>query len=326
MKYRVLGKTGYRVSEIGLGCWQLGGDFGSLDDIHVKRILDEARNQHINFFDTADVYGGGLSEQRIAQWKLNNTKEIIVATKVGRSSQLYPDKYTKEAVRSDIEESLKRLQTDAIDLLQVHCLPFEQLKSGDMFNWLEDFKQEGLIKHYGASVETVEEAIFCVQNTNIATLQIIFNLFRQDFSEQLFPLAQQANVGIIVRLPLASGLLSGTMAKDKAFAEEDHRNYNRNGDAFHVGETFAGIPFEKGVDLSNELKSMIPTDISLGQLALRWILDHPAVSTVIAGASRAQQVAENAYSCNLPKVDPALRQLLYNFYIQNVRNHIRGKI
>ena len=326
MKYRILGHSGYRVSEIGLGCWQLGGDFGPLDDTQSKRILDEALTQHINLYDTADVYGGGLSEQRISQWKRSKDKDVTVITKVGRNADLYPDGYTKEKVRASLEGSAKRLETSCIDLAQLHCVPFNVLKDGDIFNWMEEFKQEGLIRHYGASVETIEQALHCIDNSNITSLQIIFNLFRQDAVEQLFPKAQDKNVGIIVRLPLASGLLSGTMSTDRQFDESDHRNFNKNGEFFSVGETFSGIPFAKGVELSKQLKNMVPGEMALSQFALRWILDFPAVTTVIAGASRPQQVAENVLSSTLPKLDPNLKQRLADFYVQEVRPHIRGGI
>ena len=326
MKYRILGHSGYRVSEIGLGCWQLGGDFGPLDDIQAYRILDEALTQHINLYDTADVYGGGLSEQRLGKWRRTKEKDVMVITKVGRDAELFPNGYTKEKVRKSLEDSAKRLDSSCIDLAQLHCVPFHILKEGHIFQWMEDFQSEGLIRHYGASVETVEQGLFCLDNSNVTSLQVIFNLFRQDAIEELFPKAQEKNVGIIVRLPLASGLLSDTMNIDRKFDESDHRNYNQNGEFFNVGETFSGIPFAKGVELSKHIKHFAPKDIALSQFALRWILDFPAVTTVIAGTSRAQQVAENVLSSSLPKLDPNLRQRLADFYVQDVRPHIRGSI
>jgi aryl-alcohol dehydrogenase-like predicted oxidoreductase len=331
MQYRTLGKTGYRVSEIGLGCWQLGGDFGTMSDERAEAILDEAARQGINFWDTADVYGGGLSETRIGQWCLKNCdsqgkKRPTIVTKVGRNGELYPDKYAKGRVRASLVGSLERIGGNALDLAQLHCVPFEVLKQGEILNWLDEFKSEGLIRHYGASVETIEEALYCLERPGIATLQIIFSLFRQDAVEKLFPAAHKGNVGIIVRLPLASGLLGGKMKVNHEFAAEDHRNYNRDGQHFNVGETFSGLPFNKGVALADELKAMVPGNLPLGQFALRWILDHPAVSTIIAGTSRPEQVAENVAASETPPLDGDLHEKLTGFYRRKVRSHVRGPV
>ncbi|QEG37270.1 aldo/keto reductase [Bythopirellula goksoeyrii] len=331
MQYRTLGKTDLRVSEIGLGCWQLGGDFGTMEDERAVAILDEAAKQGITFWDTADVYGAGLSESRIGRWCEENCDQAgqprpTIVTKVGRSGELYPDKYTKERVRANLTASLERIGGDSLDLVQLHCVPIDLIKQGDILAWLEDFKSEGLIRHYGASVETIEEALYCVAQPGIATLQIIFSLFRQDAVEKLFAAAQRANVGIIVRLPLASGLLGGKMAASQQFAAEDHRHFNRDGQCFNVGETFAGLPFEKGVSLVEELKQLAPNDLPLGRFALRWILDHPAVSTIIAGSSRPEQVAENAQASDMAPLDGALHEELAAFYLARVRPLVRGAV
>lgn len=329
MKRRTLGKTGYQVSEIGLGCWQLGGDFGPLDDQRAQAILNEARDQHINFWDTADVYGAGQSESRIGHWLAVNPAvgfHPIVATKVGRGGELYPDKYTKDRVRASLEGSLRRLGGETLDLVQLHCVPFDVLKAGDIFSWMDDFQESGLIRHYGASVETVEEGLYCLGHPGIATLQIIFSLFRQDAIAELLPQAQAADVGIIVRLPLASGLLGGKMTVNEQFAEVDHRHYNRDGQRFNVGETFSGLPFATGIDLVDRLRRKLPADHTLGQWALRWILDHPQVSTIIAGTSRPAQVAENAAASALPPLSVEQHTDLAKFYADEIRPHIRGPV
>lgn len=327
MNYRQLGKTGYRVSEIGLGCWQLGGDFGPVADDTASAILESAAAHHINFWDTADVYGGGQSEQRIGDFP-HKPDNLLVATKVGRGQGLYPDGYRFADVRASLQASAQRLGVDTIDLAQLHCVPPEILRQGDIFTWMEDLQRSGLIRYYGASVETIEEAFTCLENPGLATLQIIFNLFRQDAAEALLHAAKEKNVGVIVRLPLASGLLSGKFTRDSRFAESDHRNYNRDGAAFSVGETFGGIPFEKGVALVDGLKTLLPdsADTDLAAQALRWILDHPAVSTIIAGASSPQQIARNASVSDLAPLSESSHQTLAEYYQQQVRPHIRGDI
>lgn len=325
MEFRRLGKTDYQVSQIGLGCWQLGGDFGAIGDETATAILAQAQALDVSFWDTADVYGGGLSESRIGTY-LPLAKGTLVATKVGRNGDLFPDKYTKEKVRESLEGSAKRLGVEALDLAQLHCVPTNILQDGEIFEWMDDLQKDGLIKHWGASVETIEEALLCIKHPGVATLQIIFNLFRQDAVEKLLPQAEAADVGIIVRLPLASGLLSGKFGKDHTFAKEDHRNYNRDGAAFSVGETFSGIPFEKGVELTSELETMAPKDWPMSHLALRWILDQPAVSTIIAGVSRPDQLADNVAAGERAPLPASLAADLAKFYADKVRPNVRGDI
>ena len=324
MKLRPLGKSGYQVSEMGIGCWQLGNDFGPVEDSQASEILSAADENHINFWDTADVYGGGLSETRIGAYTKTNPKQRIIATKVGRDGALYPDGYSKDKVKSNIEGSIKRLGVEALDLVQLHCVPTDVLKSGDLLSWMEDFQQDGLIKHFGVSVETIEEALFAVTHPKLTSIQTIFNLFRQDHITELFPQAIENNVGIIVRLPLASGVLSGKMKKDQQFAEGDHRNYNKDGAFFSVGETFSGVPFETAVNFAEELKIWVPEGFSLAQMAMRWLLDQEAVSTVITGASKPSQVSENASVSSLPPLPEELHQSLSSFYFNKVKHHIRG--
>ncbi len=324
MERRRLGKSGYDVSEVGLGCWQLGDDFGPISDDRAVAILEAADASGIDFWDTADVYGAGLSERRIGDYMRSRPAGRIVATKVGRDDHLYPDGYTKAAVRAGLEGSRKRLGVEAIDLAQLHCVPTAVLMAGDLLSWMEDFQREGLIRHFGASVETMEEAYFAVRHPTITSLQVIFNLFRQDAITELFPLAEEHEVGIIVRLPLASGVLSGKMVKDQAFDEGDHRTYNRDGAAFSVGETFSGLPYDLAVDYAAEIGRRVASTVPLAQVALRWILDQPAVSSVIAGASRAEQVAQNAAASGLPPLSREVHADLSDFYFATVKQHIRG--
>ncbi len=325
MHKRRLGKTGYNVSEIGLGCWQLGGDWGGMDDATAREILSTAVKLGVNFWDTADAYGGGRSEQLIAEAEPGNIG-VHVATKLGRGPGIALEHFSRETVRETLQGSAERLRTDTIDLAQLHCVPPKVLEDGEIFAWLDDLKREGLIRHYGASVETVADALTCLKYPGLATLQIIYNIFRQDAAEELLPRAAVADVGIIVRLPLASGLLTGKFGKSHHFAETDHRNFNRDGQSFNVGETFSGLPFEKGVELVEELETMKPRDWPMTHLALRWLLDQPAVSTVIAGVSRPEQLVDNVAATERPRLFPELTERLARFYRSKVRPHVRGSI
>lgn len=322
MKKRRLGKSGYDVSEIGLGCWQLGGDFGPVGDETARRILAQAADQGIDFWDTADVYGGGLSEERIAAFLDQRPAPVTVATKVGRDDGLYPDGYTRAKVRENLQGSMKRLRCEALDLVQLHCVPPDVLEAGDLLAWMEDFQAEGILRHFGASVQTLAEARVAASHPGLTSLQIIFNLFRQDAISELFPLAEANDVGIIVRLPLASGVLAGKMSADTEFDASDHRQYNRHGEAFSQGETFSGIPFETALDLVESVRERVPEGMSMAQMAMRWLLDHPAVSTVIAGASRPEQVRENAAVSELQPLSRELHDWLASFYANEVRPRI----
>lgn len=324
MKTRQLGNTAFEVSEIGLGCWQFGGDFGPMGRTTAYNIMQTAVNREINFFDTADVYGAGRSESLLGETFGGHRARPILVTKFGRSSDVYPSGYTLDNLRRGLEASLHRLGVESLDLVQLHCVPPEILKRGEIFDWLRGAKEEGLIRHFGASVETDDEALLCLQQPELSSLQIIFNIFRQKPLQETLPRAKDQGVGIIVRLPLASGLLSGRFKADTEFAKSDHRHYNRDGQAFSVGETFAGIPLAKGVELVEQLKPLVPEGFDLVDLALRWILDHDAVSVIIPGASSPQQVEKNASASDLPPLEPELHAQLAKFYDEKVAPHIRG--
>lgn len=326
MDRRILGKTGYEVSEIGLGTWQLGESFGPVNDESAAEILKTGRSLEVNFWDTADVYGGGQSERRIGEFR--DKKGVLVATKLGRNGEIFPNKtgYTKKNIKESLAGSLKRLGVETLDLAQLHTIPTEVLRDGEVFTIMDDLRDAGMMRHWGASVENVEEALLAMRADGCTTLQIIFNLFRQDYITEVFPTAEQRNVGIIVRLPLASGLLSGKWSKDTRFASTDHRNFNANGEKFNVGETFSGLPFETGVGLAEQLKQMVPAGIPLSQFALRWILDQPAVSTIIAGVTRPEQLRANVDATKREPVEPALAEKLTGWYEEKVRPEIRGRI
>ncbi|MBP6822193.1 MAG: aldo/keto reductase [Acidobacteria bacterium] len=323
MNYRKFDHASFACSEVGLGCWQLGADWGDVSDKEALEILTKAVDCGINFFDTADVYGDGRSETLIGDFLQTIKSDVFVATKLGRR-QIYPDNYTEATIRSATEESLRRLQTDSIDLTQLHCIPTEVLRQGKVFDWLRKLKAEGKIKSFGASVESLEEAHLCLKQEGLSSLQIIFNIFRQKPIAELFEEAKAKSVAVIVRLPLASGLLSGKMSRQSSFPVSDHRNYNRDGQFFNVGETFAGLPFEIGIDLADELRQFVPENLTMAQLAMRWILDHEAVTVAIPGATKIQQVADNALASDLSPLGEEIHRQLQSFYKQKVTQHIRG--
>jgi aryl-alcohol dehydrogenase-like predicted oxidoreductase len=281
----------------------------------------------VTFLDTADVYGPGRSEAFIGRFlQSHRPKGLFVATKLGRFPEPgWPGNFSAESFRRHTEASLNRLGVDALDLTQLHCIPVERLKTGEPFEWLDALKKEGKIRHYGASVESVDEALWCVRHApGCSSLQVIFNVFRQKPLTTLFREAKHHGVALVVRLPLASGLLSGRVTRDTAFPATDHRNYNRDGQAFNVGETFAGLTQEKGAELAEDLKSLVPQGLTMAQMALRWILDHDAVTTVIPGASSPDQARSNAAASDLPELHDDLHERLRRFYLDRVAAHIRG--
>lgn len=326
MKYRRFGKTDWKVSEVGLGCWQIGGaDWGEVSDAAAFEVLNAALDTGVNFLDTADVYGLGRSEELIGRFLKTRSDSVLVATKLGRFPDPgWPANFEYETIFKHVEASLKRLGRDHIDLIQLHCVPTEVLRRGEVFDSLRRFKETGQIKHFGVSVESMEEAAICLKQEGLASLQIIFNLFRQKPVKALFDQALAKQVGLIVRLPLASGLLSGKFTLETQFAETDHRNYNRNGEQFNVGETFAGIEFEKAIGLVEKVREIVPEGIHLADAALRWCLDHPAVSVIIPGAKRAAQVKQNTAVSEREPLPDSVHQSLKDFYQAEVSGLIRG--
>ncbi len=326
MKQRPFGGSREAVSEVGLGCWQLGGMcWGDLDEDRAFEILSTAVEGDVTFLDTADVYGEGRSESLIGKFLERRSEDIFVATKLGRFPRPgWPDNLTEDVLRAHTEASLERLGVEVLDLTQLHCIPADVMREGAVFEWLRTLRREGKIKLFGASVESMAEALICLEEEGLASLQVIFNIFRQKPIDALFEKAKEKGVALIVRLPLASGLLAGKLTKDTKFAENDHRSFNRDGQLFNVGETFAGLPFEKGVELADTLKGLAPEGMTMAQMALRWILDHDAVSVVIPGASRAGQAVANAAVSDMPPLPPELHAKLGSFYASEVAEHIRG--
>ena len=295
MNYRKLGKTGFDISDISLGTWQVGGKWGDkFSHETADKILNTAVDSGINFIDTADVYGDGESEKAVGRLVKNRSERIYVATKCGR--QLNPhtsEAYQPEILRKFVENSLKNMGLETLDLIQLHCPPTEVFYRPEIFELFDKLKEEGKILNLGISVEKVEEALKGIEYQNVTSVQIIFNIFRQRPAELFFEQAQQKNVGIIVRVPLASGLLTGKFSDNSTFTEGDHRNFNRNGEQFDKGETFSGIDYATGLKAVDELKTISPNDTNLASMALRWILQHEAVTTIIPGASKPEQVLAN---------------------------------
>jgi aryl-alcohol dehydrogenase-like predicted oxidoreductase len=329
MNTRIFGRTGRSIGEVGLGTWQLGAGWGDVSEAAALATLRAAWDAGTTLFDTADVYGMGRAETLIGKFLAETPSArgggAYVATKLGRFSPPgWPENFSRSGVRQHTEASLKRLGVDALDLTQLHCVPFEVLKQGEVFEHLRELKREGKIRDFGVSVESMEEADFCVRTEGVAALQIIFNIFRQKPLHTLFAEAKQRNVALLVRLPLASGLLGGKMTKGMSFPANDHRNFNRDGQQFNVGETFAGLPFEKGVELAEALKAFVPVGMSLSGWALRWCLDFDAVSVIIPGARNSAQAIGNARASALAPLGPEPHARLADFYAREVAAHIRG--
>ena len=300
MKYRRLGKTGWDVSEVSLGTWQVGGTWGApFDDKEAERIINEAIDSGINFIDTADVYSDGLSEKAVGRVVRNRSEYIYVATKCGRKINPHTnDNYNVRALRKYVEDSLQRMQIERIDLIQLHSIPNDTYYRPDLFELFDRLREEGKIQHLGVSVEKVEEAIKAMEYPNVATVQIIFNLFRQRPTELFFELVKRHDIGVIARVPLASGLLTGKFTKQTTFGEGDHRHFNREGEAFDKGETFSGVDYELGLQAVDRLKSLFPDEQNLAPIALQWILSHPEVSCIIPGASKVAHLRSNVAAVN----------------------------
>lgn len=316
-----------QVAEVGLGTWQLGSaDWGNVNEEEAINILKAYTDAGGNFIDTADVYGMGVSETFIGKFLKTVKKEIFIATKLGRRGDAgngWPQNFTYDVMKRHAEDSLKHLGVSQLFLEQLHCIPTEEMRSGKVFDHLRTLQQQGLIRHFGASVETSEEALICLEQDGLASLQIIFNLFRQHVAEEVFAKAAAKGVSLIIRVPLASGLLTGKFNADTHFAAKDHRNYNANGDAFNAGETFSGIEFKEGIQLAGEIGKLLP-DERMAQWAIRWILDHPEVTTVIPGATKISQVNNNVEAASLPPLTTAVHQQLRCLYNEKIHQKIRG--
>jgi aryl-alcohol dehydrogenase-like predicted oxidoreductase len=327
LEYRDLGLTGMRVSEISLGSWAFGDGWGTVSEDDALGALNRAVDLGVNFLDTADVYGDGRSEKLIGRLlKDRPNDEILVATKAGRRLEPHtPEGYDYDNLSAFVERSLNNLGVEALDLLQLHCPPTEVYRQDSTFEALDRLQEAGKVLNYGVSVEKVEEARMALDYPGVATVQIIFNIFRQKPAEEFFPLAEERNVGILARVPLASGLLSGKMRSDRVFTEDDHRNFNREGQAFDKGETFSGVDFETGLLAAEELKELVPEGNTLAQFALRWILMHPAVSCAIPGGKNPAQVEDNVAAADMAPFSDDVMQRAREIYDGHVREEVHHK-
>jgi aryl-alcohol dehydrogenase-like predicted oxidoreductase len=320
MEYRELGRTGWKVSAVSFGAWAIGGSWGSVDDKESLAALHRSIDLGVNFIDTADVYGDGRSERLVAQLRKERKENIYVATKAGRRLDPHlAGGYNRENLTAFVERSLQNLDTEAIDLLQLHCPPTEVYYMPETFGVLDDLVQAGKLRHYGVSVEKVEEALKAIEYPRVETVQIIFNIFRQRPSELFFGEATRRKVGILARVPLASGMLSGKLNAKSSFEASDHRAFNRHGEAFDRGETFAGVDYETGLKAVEELRALIPAGWSMPQFALRWILMFPAVSCAIPGARNPAQAEDNIKAADLPGLDAATMNQIHAIYNAHIR-------
>lgn len=321
MKYRTLGKTGFEVSEISLGTWQVGGKWGSkFDHSLANSIIREAIDHGVNFIDTADVYSDGESEKAAGRAVRESGAKVRIATKCGRQINPHVNKgYTPGVLRGYVEDSLRRLETDCLDLIQLHCPPTEVYYRPEIFGEFEKLKEEGKILSLGVSVEKVEEAVKALEYDNVTTVQIIFNIFRQRPAAKFFAMARERNVGLIIRVPLASGLLSGKFGPDTRFAPGDHRFFNRSGMFFDKGETFAGVPYETGLKAVGRLKELFPDDTPLAHVALQWILLSNEVSCIIPGASSPEQIRSNLGAMTFPGFTEQQLKAITAIYEEDVK-------
>jgi aryl-alcohol dehydrogenase-like predicted oxidoreductase len=324
MKQRIFGRTGKTVSEIGFGAWAIGGAWGDVSNEDAKAALHAALDAGVTFIDTADVYGDGRSEQLIAQvLKERGGDKPYVATKLGRRlSPHVADGYTRENLTAFIERSLVNLQTDCLDLVQLHCPPPAVYYQQEVFGYMDDLVAAGKIRHYGVSVEKVEEALKAIEFPNVQSIQIIYNIFRQRPASLFFAEAKKRQVGVIARVPLASGLLTGKMSAATAFAADDHRAFNRNGEAFDKGETFSGVPYDVALDVVEEIRRLVPLDTTMAEFALRWILMEDAVSTVIPGARNAAQAQANSRASALPALPAETMDALRDIYRNRIAQYV----
>ena len=320
MQYRTLGRTGWKVSTISFGAWAIGGSWGSVEDAESLAALNKAVDLGVNFFDTADVYGDGRSERLLAQLKKSRREQVLIATKAGRRLDPHISSgYNRQNLTAFIERSLKNLETETLDLVQLHCPPTEVYYRPEVFGVLDDLTQAGKIRNYGVSVEKVEEALKAIEYPGVQSVQIIFNIFRQRPAELFFAEAQRRQVGILARLPLSSGMLTGKMRRDSSFAPDDHRAGNRQGEWFDRGETFSGVDFETGLEAVDALRPLVPSGWSLAQFAMLWILMFEAVTCAIPGARRPAQVQENVATADLPPLSDITMEKVGEIYQTRIK-------
>ncbi len=326
MNYRQLGRTPWKVSDISFGAWAIGGAWGSVDDGESLDALRAALDCGVNFIDTADVYGMGRSERLIAQLKRERKDELVVATKAGRRlSPHTADGYNEKNITGFIEDSLRNLSTDCLDLVQLHCPPTDVYYRPELFGAMDRLMEAGKIRYYGVSVERVEEALKAMEYPNVQTVQIIFNCFRQRPADLFFEQAKRKQVGILARVPLASGMLTGKLTRDSQFAADDHRNFNRHGEQFDVGETFSGVDYETGLAAVEELRKLAPAGVSLSQFALRWILMFEAVTCAIPGGKRPAQVRENCAASDLPALPEETMRAVRAIYEERIKGTVHQR-
>ena len=323
MQYRELGRTGWMVSAVGFGSWAIGGTWGPVDDQESLAALHRAADLGVNFFDTADRYGDGRSERLLARFRREHGEPMYIATKIGRRLDPHvADGYNLENLTSFVERCLVNLQTDALDLVQLHCPPTGVYYMPETFGALDDLVRAGKIRHYGVSVERVEEALKAIEYPNVQSVQIVFNLFRHRPAEILFDQARLRKVGILARVPLASGLLTGKLTSESTFADDDHRSYNRDGAAFDRGETFSGVDFELALRAVDELREICPPGMTLVQFALRWILMFGEVTCAIPGARGPEQVEQNAAAADLPALSDETMAAVNSVYDRLIRDSV----
>lgn len=323
MEYREFGRTGWKVAAVGFGAWAIGGTWGPVDDEESLKSLHRALDLGVNFFDTADVYGDGRSERLFARLKKERKDPFYVVTKAGRRLDPHiASGYNRSNLTAFVERSLKNLQTDALDLVQLHCPPTEVYYMPEVFSILDDLVQQGKIRYYGVSVEKVEEALKAIEYPNVQSVQIIFNIFRQRPAELFFPEAVKRKVGILARVPLASGMLTGKLKPQTEFAKDDHRSFNRHGESFDRGETFSGVDYEVGLQAVEELRALVPQGMSMASFALRWILMFGAVSTTIPGAKRPEQVEDNTRAADYPPIPVETMQKIEEIYTRLIHPQV----
>jgi len=320
MQYRELGRTGWKVSAISFGAWAVGGSWGNVSDQESLAALHAALDHGVNFFDTADVYGDGRSERLLAQLRRERKGEFHIATKAGRRLDPHSaEGYNRENLTAFVERSLRNLETEALDLLQLHCPPTEVFYMPEVFGILDDLKKAGKLRNYGVSVEKVEEALKAIEYPDVQTVQIIFNIFRQRPQDLFFAEAQRRKVGILARVPLSSGMLTGKFTKNSQFEEDDHRAFNRHGEDFDRGETFSGVDYDTSLEAVDELRSLVPEGMSMTQLALRWILMFPAVTCAIPGGKRVDQVTENVAAADLSPLSEGTMLAIEAIYNRKIK-------